>query len=58
MVYTRPLKGRNIQSELKAKSSNTVSTTVIKRSGYVDISGDFWLRILSEILSQTNMENS
>lgn len=56
MVYTCPLKGRNIQSEPKAKSSNTVSTTVIKRSGYVDISGDFWL--LSEILSQTNMENS
>lgn len=39
MVYRHPLRGRDIQSELKAKLSDTISTTVIERSGCVDIKG-------------------
>lgn len=58
MVYIYPLRGRDIQSELKAKLSDTISTTVIERSGCVDIKGTLELRILSEILSETNIGES
>lgn len=39
MAYIYPLTGRDIQNELKAKLSDTISTTVTERSGCIDIKG-------------------